>query len=554
MNRNISLQLVLCLLFLPAMIYGINEPAETHQENYSFVYKKLSTPNPLIETEALYRYLQNIFGEKILSGQMSSRWGINELEYILSVTGKQPAIRGIDFIHEKDNKMEVQNAIDWWKLGGIPTIMWHWGAPSKGEGYENSKKQIDINKCFIEGTPENKAMWEELKTKADHLEVLRDANVPILWRPFHELNGDWFWWGKQGPNSFKKLWQTMYNYFVHERKLNNLIWVLCFRDTPNANWYPGHSYVDIIGAGTYDGKSDPHLKMFSKASEIADDDITPIAYHECGTIPDPDDCIKTGAIWSWWMQWHTSHLSNIAIAELKNVYNHDLVVTLDEVPNIMQEYSTDVIKRKYSKGGNIPFTSLKGYNIGKKSKSNSILVSEKRIEIVVNGADFWGTKDDGYFTFNQINGDFDISVQVLGLSPAHLYTKAGIMARSDLSKSSKHVFFQVFPDNSPRNNNFGGCEFQYRAKKSQATKAIYPNPDSASSKYEVNFPNTWIRLTRKGNIFKSYISIDNINWHIYSRHQQNMPEILLVGLAVSSHNPDRKTKAEFSSFFITWER
>ncbi len=104
--------------------------------------------------------------------------------------------------------------------------MWHWGAPGIGEGYENSKKEIDIDKCFAEGSAEYKAFWSELEKKANLLEKIRDANVPILWRPFHELNGNWFWWGKQGPEKFKRLWKTMYDYFVNKRKLNNLIW--CF--------------------------------------------------------------------------------------------------------------------------------------------------------------------------------------------------------------------------------------------------------------------------------------------------------------------------------------
>ena len=109
----------------------------------------------------------------------------------------------MDFIDQKDNENEVKYAIEWWKAGGIPTIMWHWGAPGIGEGYENSKKPIDIDKCFQEGTTEYKSFWLELKNKADLLEKTRDANVPIIWRPYHELNGNWFWWGKQGPKNSK---------------------------------------------------------------------------------------------------------------------------------------------------------------------------------------------------------------------------------------------------------------------------------------------------------------------------------------------------------------
>lgn len=297
----------------------------------------LCTPNPSKEAVALYRYLLDMKGKKILSGQMSAPWGINELEYLQTNTGKQPALRGIDFINPNDNAKEVQYAIDWWKSGGIPTIMWHMGAPGIGQGYENSKKAIDIDKCFQEGTAEYVAFWSELKIKADMLVTIRDANVPVLWRPFHELNGNWFWWGKQGPEKFKKLWITMFDYFVKERGLNNLIWVLCYTGEPDGKWYPGDEYVDIAGADTYSKSDSPQMTMYNTVKTIINDKF-PIAYHECGIPPNPDKCLSQGVMWSWWMEWHTSYLQGVDKTYLKYVYDHDLVITKDEVPDIMTQY------------------------------------------------------------------------------------------------------------------------------------------------------------------------------------------------------------------------
>ena len=302
----------------------------------------LCTPKPSKEAVALYKYLLDMKGKKILSGQMWSPWGIDEIKYLLDNTGKLPALKGMDFIDQKDNENEVRYAIEWWKAGGIPTIMWHWGAPGIGEGYENSKKPIDIDKCFQEGTPEYKSFWLELKNKADLLEKTRDANVPIIWRPYHELNGNWFWWGKQGPEKFKKLWITMYNYFVKDRGLNNLIWVLCYTGQPDAAWYPGDQYVDIAGADTYKTGDGPQMTMYNKVKEITKDKF-PIAYHECGIPPNPDQCLSQGGMWSWWMEWHTSWLEGVDKTYLKYVYNHDLVITRDEVPDIMAKYGTSDI-------------------------------------------------------------------------------------------------------------------------------------------------------------------------------------------------------------------
>ncbi len=442
MSRFIALSVVFIFMF-STIVQGGNRKKSA--DEFTFVVNKvLVTPNASDEAKALYRYLADMYGEKILSGQMVVPWGIDELEYLKNLTDKQPAIRGIDFIHEKDNDVEVKDAIDWWKAGGIPTIMWHWGAPSIGEGYENSKKKIDIDRCFDENTAEYKAMWDELKIKADHLETLRDANVPVLWRPFHELNGDWFWWGKQGPELFKMLWKNMFNYFVNERKLNNLIWVLCYTGNPDKNWYPGDEYVDIVAADTYDGGSIPQVKMFEEVRENAGNKIIPIAYHECGTIPDPEKCRETGAMWSWWMEWHTSHLEKMDQNYLRNVYNNELVITLDEVPDIVAEYGENIFLNDFRVGRNIPFSELKSYTIGKKTSPGRVSLTDNRLQITASGADFWGKKDGGHFVFEQIEGDFDISIKVISLEAANLYTKAGIMARVDLTAKFTTCFFPGF--------------------------------------------------------------------------------------------------------------
>lgn len=324
------------LFFVTGLLFFTLTNAQTSTRESS---KSLCTPNPSKEADALYKYLLDMSGKKILSGQQDSPWGIDEFEYLKTNTGKQPALRGMDFIHQKDNASEVQKAIDWWKSGGIPTIMWHWGAPTKGDGYEQSKMAIDIDKCFVEGTEEYKAFWAELKLKGDLLQKLKDANVPVIWRPFHELNGNWFWWGKQGPEKFKKLWITMFNYYAKERGLNNLIWTLCYTGEPDGNWYPGDEYLDIAGADTYAKNDGPQMTMYNKVKAITNNKF-PLAYHECGIPPDPGKCLSQGGMWSWWMEWHTSHLERLDKTYLKFVYDHELVITLDEVPDIMAIYGS----------------------------------------------------------------------------------------------------------------------------------------------------------------------------------------------------------------------
>jgi len=336
----VILILNLMMMISSGFVNAKDQKEELKNSGYTFG-DTLCTPNPSGEAVALYRYLQDMYGELILSGQMWVPWGIDEMDYIESVTGKFPAIAGLDFINSYANADETQRALDYWVSGGIPTIMWHWGAPGIGEGYENSKETIHIDSCFIEGTDEYEDFWFELDRKADHLEILRDANIPVLWRPFHELNGGWFWWSKEGPEQFKRLWTTMFDYFVYDRGLNNLIWVLCYTGSPDGDWFPGNEYVDIAGADTYDGSSESHLGMFNDVASAIDGNNYPICFHECGVPPDPDQCLSSGAMWSWWMEWHTDYLTNMSMDYLTLLYEHELVITRDKIPDIMSVYSWD---------------------------------------------------------------------------------------------------------------------------------------------------------------------------------------------------------------------
>jgi regulation of enolase protein 1 (concanavalin A-like superfamily) len=186
-------------------------------------------------------------------------------------------------------------------------------------------------------------------------------------------------------------------------------------------------------------------------------------------------------------------------------------------------------------------------DIGKVTKPGSETVTNDELTIVAAGRDIWEKHDEFYFGYKKIKGDFDIRIKVVSLSATHKYTKAGLMARTDLSDSSQHVYYQVFPDNSPRNNNNGGCEFQYRLVKGGAMKAIYPDPNTAGNFFNVLFPNTWIRLKRQGDVFESYFSNDNITWRLYSSFILKMPNELLVGLAVTSHKITDYAKAVFAS-------
>jgi hypothetical protein len=135
--------------------------------------------------------------------------------------------------------------------------------------------------------------------------------------------------------------------------------------------------------------------------------------------------------------------------------------------------------------------------------------------------------------------------QVESLTAPHLYTKAGIMAREDLTAGSRHIFFQLFPDNRPRNKNNGGFEFQYRQSANGEMKAIYPASAVGTPEFPVAFPNTWIRLRRVKNDFTGYYSTDGLNWKVYTTYSLELPAKVYLGLAVTSHNPAASATAAF---------
>ncbi|HLI76643.1 MAG TPA: glycosyl hydrolase [Acidobacteriaceae bacterium] len=302
----------------------------------------LSNPQASPRAQKLYAYLWQIYGKQTLTGQQAApRTGPSaELAYLQRVTGKQPAILGLDYIHPDEQAFVNDYATQWYtEQGGIPTICWHWGAPDIGTGYENSKKDFDLPAALRTGTPQHDALQRDLDGIADQLTVLRDRDIPVLWRPLHEFTGTWFWWGKHGPSAFKDLWILMYEFFTTTRGLNNLVWVAGFSGEPSADlsraWYPGSQYVDIAGPDTYVKDHNNLAPLFAEVHGIVGD-TKPICLHECGPIPDPD-LLDDVAPWLYFMTWHTRFIIDNPLNPpdfLNRVYNSKRYLTLDQLPNL----------------------------------------------------------------------------------------------------------------------------------------------------------------------------------------------------------------------------
>jgi hypothetical protein len=193
----------------------------------------------------------------------------------------------------------------------------------------------------------------------------------------------------------------------------------------------------------------------------------------------------------------------------------------------------------------IPLSNFKHCDIGDPSIKGTVKVLKNGFDMTASGADIWGVKDEFNFIYLERTGDFDIVSRIESLTAANMYTKAGIMARENLTAGCRHIYFQVFSDNNARNKNNGGYEYQYRLEKDHEMKAIYPKSSEGSPEFPVAFPNTWVRLQRIKNDFTGYYSTDGKTWKPYTTFALELPAKIYLGLALTSHNTSHAASAKF---------
>lgn len=319
-----------------AMLMGLPACGDLPELSADTSAAVLSNPDASPEAVILYDYICDTYGNKIISGQQESTWmGSDqyEFDYIYKNTGKYPAIRGLDYMNDDFSGVN-KRAADWYSRGGIVTICWHCGCDFSGSWSECMNTEIkDWDKALTKGTAENKKLLDGMDKAAKALTELKEQNIPVLWRPFHELDGGWFWWSKGGAENFKKLWIMMYDRYTNYWELDNLIWVFGYSHNGKSmeKWYPGDKYVDIAGADSYTDGS--NASLYNKVLKVTSE--KPVCFHECGRIPTVDQLKKDGAGWVWFMTWHTEYITDHnSVSDLKAIYNDDYVITLDELPDL----------------------------------------------------------------------------------------------------------------------------------------------------------------------------------------------------------------------------
>jgi hypothetical protein len=149
------------------------------------------------------------------------------------------------------------------------------------------------------------------------------------------------------------------------------------------------------------------------------------------------------------------------------------------------------------------------------------------------GADLGGTNDQFQFNYVQRTGDFDVMVRLGSLSLADAWSEAGMLARADLTPGSVSASVMATPTIS-------GCYFQSRGATNGAT--------TLTGSFPANYPNTWLRLKRTGDVFTGFAGFDGQNWTQLGTSTIDMPAMIYFGFAISSHNTNQTSTATFRDF------
>jgi mannan endo-1,4-beta-mannosidase len=240
---------------------------------------EVSNPESNPKAKAILTYFQSLDtrGDKrLVSGQFANFGGGASLRLVNEIhdkTGHWPAILGVDYADFPGLSFEEPNRtlLQYWKQGGLVTVSAHLYNPARTNGVGGLRdKDVNLADLLSTNTVTHVRWMQELDLVAGGLQQLQSAGVVVLWRPFHEMNGDWFWWCGKDPQTFKKLWRQMFDYFTRTKGLDNLLWVY----SPNQGamtsaYYPGDDCVDLIGLDAYTDYVDPaHIKGYDELTKI----------------------------------------------------------------------------------------------------------------------------------------------------------------------------------------------------------------------------------------------------------------------------------------------
>ncbi len=239
-----------------------------------------ANPHTNAKARAILNYFESLGVRKdkrFVSGQFTSFGAATNLRLVQAVherTGQWPALMGTDYADFPRGSLTYnapnQAAIEYWNQGGLVTISAHLYNPANTNGGGLRDKGVELKTLLAPDTDTHKRWIKELDLMAVGLQELKDAGVVVLWRPFHEMNGGWFWWGAKDPEAFIQVWRHMFDYFSNTKGLDNLLWVYGPNHGPKtADYYAGDHYVDLVGLDAYTDFIDTnHIRGYAEVARL----------------------------------------------------------------------------------------------------------------------------------------------------------------------------------------------------------------------------------------------------------------------------------------------
>lgn len=287
------------------------------------------TPNALPEARALLQLLYDISGRYTLTGQHNyPNIRDRNTRFATNYIGETPIVFSTDFGFAKSGDTDsylarpdiVQECIRQHRLGSLITICWHAVPPTANEpvtfrklpnGNPNALASVQgqlLDEQFKElltpGTPLYQHWCAQVDAIAVYLKQLQEAHVPVLWRPYHEMNGDWFWWGgRTGEYSTERLYRQIFDRLVNHHQLKNLIWVWSMDrvtkpEMVHEKYFPGLQYVDVLGLDVY--RNDFAQKYYDSLEKLSGG--KPLTLAEVGNPPTLA-ILQTQPRWTYYVVW-----------------------------------------------------------------------------------------------------------------------------------------------------------------------------------------------------------------------------------------------------------
>jgi mannan endo-1,4-beta-mannosidase len=302
-------------------------------------------------TRAVLKYIQSLeprTSKRLLSGQFTDfgqRAELGQIDRVHQKNGHWPALIGVDYADFGHGGLTFETpnrtAIEYWKQGGLVTVSAHLYNPANPSGGGLRDKGVDLSALLAPDSETHTRWMTELDQLAGGLKELKDAGVVVIWRPFHEMNGDWFWWGAKDTNAFIKVWRHMFDNFSSTKGLDNLLWAY----SPNhgnktAAYYPGDQYADLVGLDAYTDFVDTgHIHGYVDVAKLN----KPFGFTEYGPHgsqnPPGDydymrfirgvekDFPRTVLFMSWNYNWSLARNTNTA-----ELLNHSWIVNREDLP------------------------------------------------------------------------------------------------------------------------------------------------------------------------------------------------------------------------------